>query len=349
MPTAPMPTSPLGSTGFAISALSLGCGTVGGLMIRGEARDRERAVAMALEAGVTYFDNAASYGDGVSETHLGAVWKVLRPDARVGTKFGLDTKFGLGGMAEGDVAGEIERSLDASLARLQMDAVDLFQLHNPLVVPGPNGAPRRRAALTAAFVNAHVVPVLQRLKQRGKVRWIGFTGVGETAAILEVIEAGGFDTVQVVCNPLNPTAVDTPPPGFVERDLGQDYRLLARRAAERGMGTLGIRILAGGAMSGTIDRHAVASPPPDPIGSGADYAADVAQAQALVPVLARYADSPVAAAVRFAAYAPARGAPPDSAIIGVASLDQLAQAIEAVGRGPLPPEAIDAILTTPRT
>ncbi|MEQ9248228.1 MAG: aldo/keto reductase, partial [Nitratireductor sp.] len=172
-----MPTSPLGSTGFAISALSLGCGTVGGLMIRGAARDRERAVAMALEAGVTYFDNAASYGDGVSETHLGAVWKVLQPDARVGTKFGL------AGMAEGDVAGEIERSLDASLARLQMDAVDLFQLHNPLVVPGPNGAPRRRAALTAAFVNAHVVPVLQRLKQRGKVRWIGFTGVGETAAI----------------------------------------------------------------------------------------------------------------------------------------------------------------------
>ena len=76
-----------GRTGIDISVLGYGCGTVGGLMIRGTASDRERAVARSVELGINYFDTAALYGDGVSEEHLGAVWKALKPDAYVGTKF----------------------------------------------------------------------------------------------------------------------------------------------------------------------------------------------------------------------------------------------------------------------
>ena len=69
----------LGRTGLKVSVLSFGCGAVGGLMTRGEPRDQERAVARALELGINYFDTAALYGNGTSETNLGRVLAKLKP------------------------------------------------------------------------------------------------------------------------------------------------------------------------------------------------------------------------------------------------------------------------------
>ena len=51
-----------GRGGVPVSILGFGCGAVGGLMVRGDPADQERAVARALEAGVNYFDTAAQYG-----------------------------------------------------------------------------------------------------------------------------------------------------------------------------------------------------------------------------------------------------------------------------------------------
>ena len=61
----------LGRTGLRVSALGLGGGAVGGLMVRGEPADQERGLAIALDAGITFIDTAPSYGDGASETNLG--------------------------------------------------------------------------------------------------------------------------------------------------------------------------------------------------------------------------------------------------------------------------------------
>src|SRR5205814_6030331 len=80
----------LGGTGLRVSALGFGCGNVGGLMIRGSAAERERAVARAVELGVNYFDTAPSYGDGQSEQNLGAALRSRRATVYVGTKFRLD-------------------------------------------------------------------------------------------------------------------------------------------------------------------------------------------------------------------------------------------------------------------
>ena len=66
---------PLGSTGLAVSALGFGCGAVGGLMVRGDADQQRRAVSRAFDAGITYFDTAAQYGDGKSEENLGRVMR----------------------------------------------------------------------------------------------------------------------------------------------------------------------------------------------------------------------------------------------------------------------------------
>src|ERR1700680_85493 len=86
----PMELRNFGRTGLRISILGFGCGAVGGLMVRGEAGDQERASARALEAGVNYFDTAVQYGNGESEKNLGRALKKLKPkSAIVGTKVRL--------------------------------------------------------------------------------------------------------------------------------------------------------------------------------------------------------------------------------------------------------------------
>src|SRR5437763_14141020 len=70
----------LGRTGIRISQIGFGCGSQGGLMVRGERSEQLRAVARAVELGINYFDTAASYGDGESERNLGSVLRELQPD-----------------------------------------------------------------------------------------------------------------------------------------------------------------------------------------------------------------------------------------------------------------------------
>ena len=100
----------LGRTGLKVSVLSFGCGAVGGLMTRGEPRDQERAVARALELGITYFDSAALYGNGASETNLGRVLAKLRPSPII-----VATKVRIPAAERGRIGAAIAGSLEASL------------------------------------------------------------------------------------------------------------------------------------------------------------------------------------------------------------------------------------------
>src|SRR5688572_13231712 len=242
----------LGRTGLRVSALGFGCGDVGGLIVRGTPAERERAVARAHEAGINYFDTAASYGNGESEKNLGVTLRALKLRPIVGTKFRLDP-------AERDTAGAIGRALDASLQRLGMDGVDLLQLHNLIV--REDGAPAPGRGLTAARVLDEVVPALDGLRRQGKIRFAGITALGDTAAVLKVIDAGVLDTAQVCLNLLNPSAALPVPAGFPS----QDFQQLAERARQRGVGVINIRVLAGGALSGVTERHALAMPSVAPI------------------------------------------------------------------------------------
>src|SRR5690349_25021617 len=101
----------LGRTGMTVPVVGFGCGNVGGLLIRGTPAEQRDGVAMALEAGMRYFDTAPSYGDGISETALGRALRDLRADALVGTKFNVAPD-------EADLGAAIRASLHASLARL---------------------------------------------------------------------------------------------------------------------------------------------------------------------------------------------------------------------------------------
>jgi aryl-alcohol dehydrogenase-like predicted oxidoreductase len=311
----------LGRTGLRVSVLGYGAGAVGGLMVRGSAAEQERSLARALEAGITYIDTAAIYGDGESERSLGRLLKGLRARPFLGTKVRLAPA------QRADIPGAIAASLEASLGRLGLDAVDLFQLHDPIGTP---------EGYTVEQVLEEAVPALQRLRAQGKCRFLGITALGEVGALRRVLASGAFDTAQIPLNLLNPSWLGPMRPGLP----GQDFAALGLEAAASRVGLIGIRILAAGALSGEAARHPVAMPRVAPIASGPDYEADLTQARRLLPLVAEgHATSLAELAIRFA-ITPATMA---TALIGTASLGQLEVAIAAAGKGPLPEATLSRI------
>jgi aldo/keto reductase family protein len=146
--------------------------------------------------------------------------------------------------------------------------------------------------------------VAERLRQQGKIRFLGLTAIGDTAALHQVIDARAFDSAQAVYNMLNPSAADALPPNYP----AQDYGRLFDHTSAAGVGVVGIRVLAGGALSGSSERHSIASPPPEPIGSAMSYDADVLRARRLMPLVTEgFAPSLTEAATRFALIASGDG------------------------------------------
>jgi aryl-alcohol dehydrogenase-like predicted oxidoreductase len=314
-----------GRTGMKISALGFGCGAVGGIMVRGDPADQERVVARAIAAGVNYFDTAVLYGDGASERNLGRVLQTLKPaNVIVGTKVRVPPS------AFGRIAEAIATSLEGSLSRLHLDRVDIFHLHNPITMAGGG------SALSVRQVLEEVVPAFERLRQRGKIRFLGISAVGDTAALQQVIDAGAFDSAQIVYNMLNPSAGEALPKNYP----AQDYARLFDHTRTAGVGVVGIRVLAGGALSGSAERHPIASPAPEPIGSAMSYDADLERARRLMPLVDEgFASSLTEAATRFALSHPAMG----TILVGMATPQQFEDALAAVEKGPLPQAALDRL------
>ena len=316
-----------GRTGMQLSVLGFGCGAVGGFMVRGDPADQERTIARAIEAGINYFDTAVQYGDGESERNLGRVLQRLKPaGVAVGTKVRLPPA------DFGRIADTITASFEGSLARLRLDRVDIFHLHNPVTLQGGG------TSLSVRQVLGDVVPAFERLRQQGKIRFLGLTGVGDTAALHQVIDAGVFHSAQLVYNMLNPSAAGELPANYP----AQDYERLFDHTKEAGVGVVGIRVLAGGALSGSAERHSIASPAPEPIGSAMSYDADIDRARRLMPLIEQgFAASLTEAATRFALSHPAMG----TILVGMATPQEFDASLEAVRKGPLPRAALDLLAT----
>jgi L-galactose dehydrogenase/L-glyceraldehyde 3-phosphate reductase len=250
----------------------------------------------------------------------------LKPDIIIGTKVLLAAQ-------EPSRIGEaIAASLEASLRRLGRDEVDIFQLHNPI------GANVGESALTPEVVLGEVVPAFERLRQDGKIRFYGITAIGDPGALHRVIAARALDTAQTVYNMLNPSAGGALAAGYPALDYGN----LLDRLAHAEMGAIGIRVLAGGALSGSELRHPIGLAEVAPIGSGADYRADVRRARRLAPLVAEgHAASLVEAALRFAISPTSM----TTVLIGTSTLDELETAADAVDKGPLPAAALARLAT----
>ncbi len=318
----------LGKTGIAVSELGFGCGSVGGLMIRGEPEDQREVIAKALDAGVTYFDTAQAYGDGGSEENLGRTLKEL--DAWGQVVVGTKQRLTLRDLASPVSA--IRDSLKTSLRRLGRDSVDLLQLHSRIRTSPSDeeGLPPRETADAVADAMRVVV-------KEGLVRHIGFTGLGDTDAVQKVIESGRFDTVQIYVNALNPSAAFPGASGGA-----QDLQGMIGAAAEQGSGVIAIRVLAAGAITGSSERAELASP----MGVGAmvtggDFEADVWRAQGLA-VLAEELEleSSVEMGLRFVIGIEGIS----TVVVGFSDLTQLEDALRWSERGPLDASAAERIV-----
>jgi L-galactose dehydrogenase/L-glyceraldehyde 3-phosphate reductase len=313
-----------GATGMEVSRLTFGCGAVGGLMTKGAPADQDRAVAWARDNGINFFDTAASYGDGASETNLGR--------ALAGNTEGIivSSKVGLSPQDLADVAGAVSRSMDASLNRLGLDHVDLFQLHNTI------GRADARGTLSVMQVLEEVVPAFEKLRDAGKTRFLGFTAKGEPDDLHALVEAQCFNSAQIFYNLLVPSAGEAVPDGYP----AEDYRQLLDAAKLHGVGSIGVRVLAGGALSGSEERHPLGTPSVAPIGSDTDYATDVQRALRFKSLVDEgVAGSLPELAIRYAISNPSLS----TTEIGIATLEQVQQAAAAINKGPLPAQALQAI------
>ena len=320
----------LGTTGLEVSEIGFGCGNIGGLMVRGSHDEQVAAVKRALELGINYFDTAPSYGDGQSETNTGKVLNELNPEII------LATKVRVGKDDLRDIKGAVQRSLEASLKRLKRDSVDILQLHTAISAGLETTVARDTIELKYVLGKDGVADAFDAVRSQGMVRFIGFTGLGEAEALHKVAGSGRFDLVQIYYNLLNPSSGWRVPPDFSRYDFQQ----LIDTAASQGMGVVIIRVMAGGALGGTIARTGYASPRVG--GSMApdnEYKEDEGRASKLDFLLSGDADSLPQAAVRFALMKSSVS----TVLVGFSSREQIDKAAACSGEAPLPNIALEQL------
>jgi aryl-alcohol dehydrogenase-like predicted oxidoreductase len=315
----------LGKTGVEVSEIGFGCGDNAWLMVEGEAKDRRAVVGHALEAGITYFDTSNNYGEGKSETNLGATLKELGARPFVATKVRL-----VAGDFD-DLAAGVRSEFEASLRRLQMDSVDLYYLHTrvaPERRSGPNGP-------THASVDDLLGPIWDtfvKLRDEGKTRFLGIcTSGADVPSVRKALDSLPFDVIQAQYNMLNPTEGRSPPPGFQGQDNGQTIE----RAAGKGMGVVAYRALAAGALAQKPD----AAVRPSPSRGNAAWNADIERARVLDFLRDEGEDKLAGAAVRYVLSDPNVS----SVLLGFSKKEYIDEANSYSDAGPLAPEQLARI------
>lgn len=171
-----MLTRTLGKSGLEVSAVGMGCWAVGGPWTWaqpgydpypagwGQTDDGQsiRAIHVALDAGVNFFDTAANYGAGHSEVVLGRALKGRREQVVIATKFGHIVNEAAK-VVYGDrdlILANVRSDVENSLRRLQTDYIDIYQLHE-----GDYDIERAK----------QLREILEELVQEGKICWYGWS------------------------------------------------------------------------------------------------------------------------------------------------------------------------------
>ncbi|MCU1325053.1 MAG: tas [Bryobacterales bacterium] len=174
----------LGSTGERVSAIGLGGYHMG---VPREESESIRLVRSAVDRGITFLDNSCDYHEGGSEIRMG---KALKDGYR--KRVFLMTKY------NGRTRAMAAKQIDESLRRLQVDTIDLIQLHENIRMEDPDRFFAKGGALEAVLA----------AKQAGKVRYIGFTGHKDPSIHLKMLDVAAqhkfhFDTCQMPLNVLD--------------------------------------------------------------------------------------------------------------------------------------------------
>ena len=171
----------LGRTGWKVSEISFGAWAIGGTW--GNVDDKESLAALhrALDGGVNFFDTADVYGDGHSERLLARLRKERKEKFYIATKAGrrLDPH-----TADGYNRQNLTAFIERSLKNLEIDAIDLLQLHCPPM---------------EVLYRPEVFGILDDLMKAGKLRHYGVS-VEKVEEALKAIEFPGVQTIQLIFN-----------------------------------------------------------------------------------------------------------------------------------------------------
>jgi L-galactose dehydrogenase len=193
----------LGQTDLNLSLIGFGASALGGVFGNFDPGEGMRAVHLAVDSGINFFDSSPYYGITLSETRLG--------EALVGRRQRviLATKCGRYGIDEFDFSAKrVLASMDESLRRLQTDYIDLFQVHD--VEFGD----------VQQIIN-ETLPALRQLQQQGKARYIGITGY-PPKLLRRIAESTPVDSILSYChyNLLNRQMDEVLTPFARERGIG---------------------------------------------------------------------------------------------------------------------------------
>lgn len=162
--SAEVPTRPFGRTGIPVSILALGGWHLG---LPKTERESTRLVHAAIDRGITFMDNAWDYNEGVSESRMGKALVGRRDQVFLMTKC----------CTHGRDARTAMKQLEESLRRLKTDYLDLWQIHEVIFDDEP----------ARYFARGGAVEALDRARQQGKVRFVGFTGHKDPDLHLEML------------------------------------------------------------------------------------------------------------------------------------------------------------------
>lgn len=201
----------LGRTGLQLPVMGFGAGQFGDMYGDTTQENCNETIAMAIDAGINYFDVAPSYGpEGLAETRLGIALKGhVRSNLIVNTKGGR-WDHGVVGCPIYEYSFEpqkIRAELENSLKRLQTDYVDIYQLHDINNCPDLN------------YIIECTIPELEKLKQEGKLRFIGITGAYLDTLKYILDRTSAVDTVLSFCRY---NLIDTTLEGYFSRYIEEN-------------------------------------------------------------------------------------------------------------------------------
>jgi D-threo-aldose 1-dehydrogenase len=309
-----------GRTGLQVSELVFGGGWVGGVLIHQDDATKLKTLRRAVDAGINWIDTAPAYGKTQSEQALGWLLKEIDAAPYLSTKVLLDTA------RPDDVPGQVERSLHESLQRLNRDSVDLLLLHNPIEPTAAAGKITPDHVLRANGA----ADALERAREKGLARYIGFTALGDAASCRKVVDSGRFDAAQVYYNLLNPSAARAMPKAWT----GQDFGGLIAACKAQGTAVMAIRVFAAGVLATEVrhGREVIVT-------RATDLGTEERRARAVFAALGNTYGTRAQTALRFVLSNPDVAC----AIIGLAEPAHLEEALAGAEAGPLPRQALDAL------
>lgn len=201
-----MKTRRLGKNGFEISEIGLGCWQLGGDWGHSIAKKTAFDIMeTAVENGVTFFDTADVYGSGRSESIIGDFLKTQNGNQKVATKFGRDASVFPNKYTEK----ALRQSVEDSLTRLSLDAIDLLQLH---CIP------------PSVLYDGAIFDWLRTLKSEGKIKAFG-ASVETMDEGLFCLEQEGITSLQIIFNIFRQKPLNELLPKAYEKNVGIIVRL----------------------------------------------------------------------------------------------------------------------------